>query len=60
MPYSVENLHLMAAALGIKRCWFHSGRLAHYDVPKLRIEEIANRTEVVSGRRILEIIKTGK
>lgn len=58
-PYSVENLHQMAQELGIKRCWFHAGRLAHYDVPKTRREEIASKTEVVSSRTILTIIKGG-
>lgn len=56
-PYSVEALHKMANALGIKRCWFHAGRLAHYDIPKKRIAEIAAKTEVVSPRVILSIIK---
>jgi len=23
LPYSIANLHAAAAALGIKRCWFH-------------------------------------
>jgi hypothetical protein len=49
----------MAEALNIKRCWFHSSRLAHYDIPKKRIAEIAAKTEVVSGRTILHIIKGG-
>lgn len=57
VPYSVENLHAMAERLGIKRCWFHRGRLAHYDVPKMRRAEIAARTIVVSSRDILRIIK---
>lgn len=56
-PYSVENLHLMAKQLGIKRCWFHAGRNAHYDIPKLRIQEIAAKTEVMDSRTILAIIK---
>lgn len=25
VPYSVENLHIMAEDLDIKKCWFHSG-----------------------------------
>ena len=63
-PYSVENLHRMAEDLGIKRCWFHntvihSGRsLAHYDIPKKRIAEITARCEIVSTRKIVEIIKS--
>lgn len=56
-PYSVENLHAMARALGIKRCWYHGGKHPHYDIPKRRIAEIAVKTEVVSSRRILEITK---
>lgn len=39
-PYSVAGLHEMAKVLGIKRCWYHSGRHPHYDVPKRRIGEI--------------------
>lgn len=54
LPYSVENLHRMAEDLGIKRCWFHRD---HYDIPKRRIAEITAKCEVVSGRRILEIVK---
>lgn len=57
LPYSVENLHEMARRLGIKRCWFHAGRLAHYDIPKRRIAEITAKTERVTGREIVEIIK---
>lgn len=53
-PYSIVNLHKMAEDLGIKRCWFHKN---HYDIPKRRIEEIKAKCEVVSSRRILEIIK---
>lgn len=56
-PYSVANLHAMAEKLGIKRCWFHSGRLAHYDIPKKRAAEIASMTEVVSARFVLKIVK---
>lgn len=57
VPYNVENLHAMAEALGIKRCWFHGGDHAHYDIPKRRIAEIAAKTEVVSAREILKVIK---
>jgi hypothetical protein len=32
--FSVDNLHKMAYDLGIKRCWYHSGKLKHYDIPK--------------------------
>lgn len=60
LPYSVENLHKMAEDLGIKKCWFHSGRHKHYDIPLKKIEHVLGRAEVVSPRRILEIIKTGR
>ena len=56
VPYSKENLHLMAAELGIKRCWFHKD---HYDIPKKRIDEISSKCEIVSSRKILEIIMLG-
>jgi hypothetical protein len=55
-PFSVDNLHLMAADLGVKRCWFHAGRWPHYDIPKRRIEEIRARTVRISSREILRII----
>lgn len=55
-PYSIENLHEMAKALGIKRCWFHKGNHPHYDIPKRRITEIANKTEVVDTKTILAVI----
>lgn len=57
VPYSVENLHRMAEELGIKRCWFHNGSYAHYDIPKRRLAEIAAKCVIVNPRRILEIVK---
>jgi len=57
VPYSVENLHIMASALDIKRCWYHNESYAHYDIPKKRIEEIKNKCIVVSSRVILQIVK---
>lgn len=63
LPYSIENLHVMAETLGIKRCWFHNssrGRLAHYDIPKRRLIEIMNKCERVSARETLMIIKGEK
>lgn len=53
-PYSIENLHKMAEALNIKRCWFHKN---HYDIPKRRIGEIAEKATLVGSREILSIIK---
>jgi hypothetical protein len=59
LPYSVANLHRMAQALGIKKCWFHNkpGRW-HYDIPARRIAEIQARCEVVTSRELLEIIRS--
>ena len=54
IPYSIDNLHIMARQLGIKRGWFHKD---HYDIPKSRIEEIKKECEVVSSKEILKIIK---
>ena len=55
-PFSVANLHAMAAQLGIKRCWFHGGANPHYDIPKTRVAEITARCEVVTSRQILRVI----
>lgn len=55
LPYSKQNLHLMADQLGIKRCWFHKN---HYDIPKKRIKEIEAQCLIVSSRDIMFIIKT--
>ena len=58
VPYTIENLHKMAKALGIKRCWYHaSARHKHYDIPKTRIAEIQAKCTVVSPSEILAIIK---
>lgn len=54
LPYSRENLHLMAEKLNIKRCWFHQD---HYDIPLRRISEIRSMCTVVPSREILRIIK---
>lgn len=53
VPYSIENLHLMAEELGIARCWFHGD---HYDIPKKRIDEIVSKCEVMSSKDIVRII----
>ena len=53
VPYSIENLHQMAQDLNIKRCWFHKN---HYDIPKKRVDEIAQKAIQISPRKIFEII----
>jgi hypothetical protein len=60
-PYSIANLHRMAAELGIKRCWYHPSKdHEHYDIPKTRIAEIQAKCTVVSGREILAIMREGR
>jgi len=54
IPYTVDNLHLMAAELGIKRCWFHKD---HYDIPLKRIPEIESQCEIIGSKDIVRIIK---
>jgi hypothetical protein len=54
IPYSVENLHEMAADLGIGRHWFHKN---HYDIPKKRMDEISSKCMLVSSKDIVKIIR---
>ena len=70
-PYTVENLHKAAAALGLKRCWYHSSPYPHYDLPKtwvadfglkldfqlLNLDCLGIKYEQVSARQILKICK---
>ena len=53
---SIQNLHLMADELNIKRCWFHNGNKPHYDIPLRRINEITAKCKIVSSKMILNII----
>ena len=57
-PYTIENLHKMAALLNIKRCWFHNNSHPHYDIPKRRITEITEQCTLVPSKEILMIIKS--
>lgn len=57
VPYSNENLNLMAHDLGINRCWKHADpKHPHFDIPKKRVGEIMNKCRVVDTRTILSII----
>lgn len=56
-PYSIENLHAMAELLNINRCWFHSSKYPHYDIPKRRIEDVMSRCNVISSKELLIKIK---
>lgn len=58
-PYSIENLHRMAAELGLKRCWYHAGAKPHYDIPVRRKAEIEALATIVEPRAILAIIREG-
>lgn len=55
VPYSIENLHIMAEELGLKRCWFHKN---HYDLPVKRREELEKKCQKVSSKEIVEIIRS--
>lgn len=58
LPYTVANLHTMAKALGIKRCWFHRHKKhPHYDIPLRRIAEIQSKVTVVSTRDMARIMR---
>ena len=54
LPYSIENLHNMAKALDIHRCWFHND---HYDIPKKRMKEIEAKCRIVSSKEIVRIAR---
>lgn len=57
VPYTVENLHIMARELGVKKCWFHASTYPHYDIPKRRVAEVTAKCTLVSGREVLAICK---
>lgn len=63
-PYSIPNLHAMAADLNIGRHWFHrkardfpgmAAQVSHYDVPKRRQAEIEARCVMVTTRQLIAI-----
>lgn len=50
MPYSLANLHTMAARLGIKRHYYYSNDgLAHYTIPKRRRAELELKCTMVTA-----------
>jgi len=58
IPFSIENLHLMASDLKLDRHWFHNhSSHPHYDIPKRRIKEITDKCTVVRPRDIIAITK---
>lgn len=54
LPYSIENLHRMAADLGLSNHWFH---VDHYDIPQGRLAEIMSKCTVVSSKQIVIICR---
>jgi hypothetical protein len=56
IPYSIDNLHIMASDLDIARHWFHSGSKPHYDIPKKRIKEIEAKCIIVTSKDLVHII----
>lgn len=64
VPYSIDNLHIMADDLNINRCWFRNKkpkgtalRKPHYDIPVKRMKEIQDKCVVVPYKTIMKIIK---
>jgi hypothetical protein len=57
LPYSVDNLHKMADTLGLGRHWFHSGRLAHYDIPMKRMNELTENCKLISSKELVRICR---
>lgn len=58
VPYSVANLHTMAALLQIGRHWFHAHPThPHYDIPKRKARVVWERGVLVSPKMILRIIR---
>lgn len=58
-PYSIPNLHTMARNLGINKCWFHNTPgLAHYDIPKRRIDEITEKCDIIPTMHIIKMIRS--
>lgn len=57
VPYSIKNLHIMADDLKLNRCWFHSGKFPHYDIPKRKVLQIQSKCDIISSRELLKIIK---
>lgn len=56
LPYSKDNMHKMAKALGISKSWFHNS--THYDMPIKKIDEIHKAAHrCVTTKQIVLIIQ---
>lgn len=53
LPYSIKNLHRMAAQLNLKRHWFHRD---HYDIPVGRRSQIEHAALQVNTKTIVRLI----
>ncbi|MBB4517391.1 DUF4031 domain-containing protein [Paraburkholderia fungorum] len=56
---SVDELHGFAQAVGINRCWYHSGaRHPHYDITEpQRATAIENGAIAVSQRELMQVAR---
>lgn len=58
---SLEELHEMATAIGLRRDWFQDGRLPHYDLCQSKRRNAVNRGAVeVSAKELIAIITKRK
>ena len=53
LPYSIRNLHMMGAQIGLGKHWFHRD---HYDIPVTRIDSIRANSLHVSPKSIVRLI----
>ena len=51
-----EELHAMAARIGLKRCWFQGGRHPHYDLTPTKRHMAIEQGVVAVG--MVELFKT--
>ena len=60
---SVDHLHTEMAKIGIKRCWFHSSNIKHYDIPKKKREGFFKNNPLfnkVSSKELIRIYRSLK
>jgi len=58
---SIEELHIFAQTIGIKKCWFQNKRgknQPHYDVKESKFKDAINQgATLVSSKEIVEFLK---
>ena len=57
MPYSDENIRMMAEHLKLVRNWLVSGRHKYYEVPLHEAQRIASQTLRVSHGQLISVIE---